>query len=286
MNYYPKNVGDYARDTAGLTQGQHGAYNLLMDAAYATENGIPADEAYGVSKAATPAERKNTDKVLAKYFELRDGRYHQKRIDEEVAAFQSKSGKASTAARKRWGKTVDNPAPDMPTDMRTHMPSQSERNADGDASAMPIQNPESRTPTTAFPVLETSGRAQPPAGEGKNPESHPVAEGRIAGLSALLAKARVSDVQTARPLMERWLSIATDTQITRAVNDACRSRGGQPYQASYLDPIIERIVAEERKAREAAERKLAATQETIATQRAVVPAPKPSDFPKVRTAVG
>lgn len=99
MNYYPHHIGDYAKDTRALSQAEHGAYRLLIDEAYSSENGVDAEEVYAISCAHTAAERKNTDRVLTKFFTLRDGRYYQKRIDEEVVAYRSKSEKAKMAAQ-------------------------------------------------------------------------------------------------------------------------------------------------------------------------------------------
>lgn len=130
MNYYPHHIGDYAKDTRALTQAEHGAYRLLIDEAYSSENGVAADEVYAISCAHSSAERKNTDRVLAKFFTLRDGRYYQKRIDAEVAAYQEKSAKASASAMRRWSKGNANA-------MRTH----TEGTCESDAKPMlPITN--------------------------------------------------------------------------------------------------------------------------------------------------
>jgi uncharacterized protein YdaU (DUF1376 family) len=104
MNYYPHHIGDYAKDTRALSQAEHGAYRLLMDEAYSTENGIDADDIYAIACAHTAQERKNTDRVLSKFFTLRDGRYYQKRIEEEVASYRDKSAKASASAKAKWDK--------------------------------------------------------------------------------------------------------------------------------------------------------------------------------------
>lgn len=85
-------------------------------------------------------------------------------------------------------------------------------------------------------------------------------------------------------MLERWLGQATDSQIVTAVNEACRTKGGTPWQAAYADPIVVRLVEADRKAREAAEAKVAATQAQIAEQReaAAKAVPKPADFPDLR----
>jgi len=130
VNYYPHHIGDYAKDTRALTQGEHGAYRLLIDEAYSSENGIDADEIYAISCAHTATERRNTDRVLAKFFTLKDGRYYQKRIDKEVETYREKSAKASASAMRRWSKGNANA-------MRTHI----EGTCEVDAKPMlPITN--------------------------------------------------------------------------------------------------------------------------------------------------
>ena len=44
MNYYRHYLGDYQRDTAHLSLIEHGAYRCLLDAYYANDGPIPADE--------------------------------------------------------------------------------------------------------------------------------------------------------------------------------------------------------------------------------------------------
>jgi uncharacterized protein YdaU (DUF1376 family) len=130
VNYYPHHIGDYAKDTRALSQAEHGAYRLLIDEAYSSENGVDAEEVYAISCAHTAVERKNTDRVLTKFFTLRDGRYYQKRIDEEVASYQEKSAKASASAMRRWSKGNANAMP-------THNKGTCESDAE---SMLPITN--------------------------------------------------------------------------------------------------------------------------------------------------
>jgi uncharacterized protein YdaU (DUF1376 family) len=41
MNFYKHFLGDYARDTKGLSLLEHGAYRVLLDHNYATEHADP-----------------------------------------------------------------------------------------------------------------------------------------------------------------------------------------------------------------------------------------------------
>lgn len=96
MNYYERHLGDYAKDTAHLSMVEHGAYGLLLDRYYGTEAGIPADQAYRITRARSKEEKTAVDCVLAEFFFLdRDsGVWRNKRADEEIAKYLEKKPKA------------------------------------------------------------------------------------------------------------------------------------------------------------------------------------------------
>jgi hypothetical protein len=98
-----------------------------------------------MAKASTPAQRKAVDQVLAEFFELRDGSYHQKRADSEIARYQDKQRKAKASAEARWSQSGRNA-----NAMRTH----SEGNA--------LQTPDTRHQTEEPDVLRTSSSAESP----------------------------------------------------------------------------------------------------------------------------
>lgn len=104
MHKYDHHVGDYVRDTVGLSMQEDGAYRRLLDQYYATELPLPPDkrEVYRMARATAPAERKAVDYVLARYFELKPDGYHNGRADREIEAFQGKSDNATHAAAVRW----------------------------------------------------------------------------------------------------------------------------------------------------------------------------------------
>lgn len=83
MNYWKRHIGDFARDTAHLSQGQVGAYDLLLDWYYANERPLPSDpeDVYRIARAFTKEERKNA--ARARTFFTAEG--HHKRCDEEIA---------------------------------------------------------------------------------------------------------------------------------------------------------------------------------------------------------
>lgn len=87
MNYYERHLGDYAKDTAHLSMLEHGAYTLLLDRYYATEQGIPADQAHRVARARTKEEKEAVDVVLEEFFRLEDDVWVKGRVEEEIANY-------------------------------------------------------------------------------------------------------------------------------------------------------------------------------------------------------
>jgi uncharacterized protein YdaU (DUF1376 family) len=69
---------------------EHGAYCLLLDRYYGTEQGIPADQAHRLARAKSRDERSAVDAVLAEFFTLQDGIWINGRASREVEKAQSK----------------------------------------------------------------------------------------------------------------------------------------------------------------------------------------------------
>lgn len=156
MNFYQHYLGDYARDTKGLSVMEHGAYRLLLDHNYATEQPVPNDvaELYRIAGAMTPAERKAVDKVADKFFPVNgDGKRHNRRAEEEIARAKEKSAKAKGSAEARWGKAGAQPSgmpSDLLPDVRTHNGGNASQN----------QKPE-KAKTSDAPASEGRGGAAP-----------------------------------------------------------------------------------------------------------------------------
>jgi uncharacterized protein YdaU (DUF1376 family) len=108
VNFYPRHLGDYARDTGHLTMLEHGAYTLLLDRCYATEQGIPADQAHRLARARTDEENAAVDAVLAEFFSLRDGVWMHGRVEREIAAAQARIAAAQENGKK-GGRPPKNP---------------------------------------------------------------------------------------------------------------------------------------------------------------------------------
>ena len=100
MNYYERHLGDYARDTGHLSILEHGAYTLLLDRYYGTEQGIPADQAHRIARARTKDEKAAVDVVLAEFFQLVDGVWINRRAEEEIAKAHVKINAAKENGKK------------------------------------------------------------------------------------------------------------------------------------------------------------------------------------------
>ena len=116
MNFYPRHLGDYARDAGYLSMTEHGAYTLLLDWYYANERPIPRELVYSICKATSRPEKQAAERVLRAFFIWEDDAgWRHKRVDQELQKMQEKRDKAKQSAAARWDANA----------MRTH----SERNA-------------------------------------------------------------------------------------------------------------------------------------------------------------
>lgn len=154
MNYYERHIGDYLKDTAHLSLLEHGIYTRLLDVYYTRETAIPADQVARLIGARSKEEREALEAVLAEFFYLVDGVFHQDRCERKIERFGDKQRKAKASADARW-KGREKPASSNADAMRTHseriqdasaehvgqkMRTHSERNADG----MHSQSPDTR----------------------------------------------------------------------------------------------------------------------------------------------
>lgn len=115
LQWYPRFSGDYLRKTRHLSMLEHGAYNLLMDYYYAYGEPLSANvggkadsnaclmpdhsRIYRICNAATEQERAAVDFVLGEFFNLTDGFYRNKRIDETLQEQREKHQKRVRAGK-------------------------------------------------------------------------------------------------------------------------------------------------------------------------------------------
>lgn len=135
MHFYSQNIGDYRRDTMGLSPLEHGIYRILMDTYYLTEKPLDLNiedlmRSHSVRNA---DEMRAFDYVLTKYFIKTESGYRNKRCELEIEAYHAKSNKAAGSAKSRWNKVKQEKEANA---MRTH----SERIANGMLTQEPINS--------------------------------------------------------------------------------------------------------------------------------------------------
>lgn len=146
MNYYERHLGDYAKDTAHLSILEHGVYSLLLDRYYGTEQGIPADQAYRVSRARSDDERAAVDVVLSEFFELQDGVWINRRAEEEIAKAQLKIKAAQENGKKGGRPRKVSAGNDLGSENETqHKPSGFSLGSENETQQKAHQTPDTNT---------------------------------------------------------------------------------------------------------------------------------------------
>ena len=113
-SFMPFFVGDYLRDTMTLTRSEHGGYMLLL-MAYWAHGGPLADNDRHVAAIAhaSTAEWRNLRPILSRFFDVREGHWHHKRVDHElnkaVEAYERRkqAGALGNASAKRVARNAD-----------------------------------------------------------------------------------------------------------------------------------------------------------------------------------
>lgn len=116
MNYYSHNIGDYAQATAHLSLVEDAIYSRLLRRYYAEEQPI-VDNLQQVFRwvgARTEDEREAAGQVLSEFFVLRDGHWHNKRADVEIAAYHVKAETAKANGRRGGRPRQGERSPEQP----------------------------------------------------------------------------------------------------------------------------------------------------------------------------
>lgn len=109
MNYYKRHIGDYAKKAGHLSPLEHGVYTLLLDAYYDREQAPTKAEAIRITRCRSTEEIAALEAVLGDFFVEREGRYTQRRVEEEFAKAEvqaranSENGKQGGRPRKPKG---------------------------------------------------------------------------------------------------------------------------------------------------------------------------------------
>jgi uncharacterized protein YdaU (DUF1376 family) len=110
--WMPLYVGDYLRDTSRLTTEQHGAYLLLIFDYWSSGQPLPDDDAQlALITRLSPEKWHQLRPSLARFFQVVDGVWRHKRVDQELAKAQAitdaRRDGGRKGAEKRWGSGRD-----------------------------------------------------------------------------------------------------------------------------------------------------------------------------------
>lgn len=224
MNYYEHHLGDYAKDTGHLSMLEHGAYRLLLDRYYSTEEGIPAAQAYRLARARSEEERQAVDVVLGEFFELVEGVWINGRAEEEIAKAKVRIDAAKSNG-KLGGRPKKKPA----------------------GSEMETQKKAHQAPDTSKPLCSQAASTTLTEGAREDAVSPPPAQSdpihrRAIELTAMLRQ-RGASLQASDPRVIRWAQTAvSDAQALLALERAQQRRhdegSAQPINAGLLDSIL------------------------------------------------
>jgi uncharacterized protein YdaU (DUF1376 family) len=222
MNYWERHIGDYARDAGHLTMLEHGAYTLLLDRYYSTEQPIPEDQAHRICRARTKEERAAVDAVLDEFFSLLDGHWINGRAAREVVKAQTKIEAARTNGAKGG-------RPKVKVEVTQEKPTGLLLGSVGETQSKALQTPDSIHQTKETPPYprKRGQVSEFPPGFDRFWQAYPRKADKPAACKAF-ARARVDDA-----LLERMLSaIAAQAMTPQWAKD-----GGQfvPLPATWLN---------------------------------------------------
>lgn len=152
MNFYKRHLGDYAKDAGHLSMLEHGAYTLLLDRYYTTEEPIPSRaDAYRVCRARTKDERAAVDTILEEFFLTDSEAFLNRRAEEEIAR-ASHQRSVNQELGKRGGR---------PRKTESVIESKTESVSVGEPNRNPSQTPDSRLHKPEIPKPKSSAIALP-----------------------------------------------------------------------------------------------------------------------------
>lgn len=100
MNYYQFHISDWALHTSHLTLEEEAVYRRLLDYYYDTESPIPEKTQPVIRRLRLGSYEVIVDSILAEFFVLDSGFYHNLRADQEIKTYHDKAERARENGRK------------------------------------------------------------------------------------------------------------------------------------------------------------------------------------------
>lgn len=231
MNYYERHLGDYAKDTAHLSMLEHGAYTLLLDRYYATEEGIPKDQAHRVARARSKEERAAVDAVLAEFFVLDQGIWTNRRAKEEVEKAHKRIMASKINGRKGGRPKKE---PDTYSGITQQEP---DRFISGYETQ--TRNKAYQSPDTMYQTIESS-LTQVIQHKG----NLTLSDDRHRQIMILLQESGVRPVSVKHTQTIDWASnpAVTDEILLAAIERARQYKPDSTISPAYLKPIIQQLI--------------------------------------------
>lgn len=221
MNFYKRHLGDIAKACGHLSQGQMGAYDLLLDWLYSNEKPLPASRVAmcRIARAEKKQERSNVDFIISEFLTLTPEGYTQKRVMEEIAKANEQAEVNRRIAEEREAKRR----------ARIEHASCNEPSNDSCTNGQPSQTPDTRhqTPEKEKKKIHPPAPPVPPADAGSKSIS---AQDLVAeGVEEAVAKDWI------------WLRKAKRAPLTRTALDGIK-REAKKANITFPDAI--RMAAE------------------------------------------
>lgn len=166
MNYYKFNIGDYAAATRHLTMLEHGAYRLLLDLYYTTEQPIPLDLKAATRKAGARSDDEiaAVETVLREFFEETPSGWVHSRCETEIATYQQKA-----ETNREIGKRGGRPKKETQT-VPSANPEKTQTVSENNPQETLTKNQEPLTNTTTDVVVESALRSPTPRAARLSPD--------------------------------------------------------------------------------------------------------------------
>lgn len=225
MNYYSRNLGDYAKDAGYLSALGHGIYTLLIDWYYGAERPIPHEDAHDIAKV-SPEE---VAPILRKFFQRDGDVWRHKRIDAEIAAYRDKSEKAKAAGRSGGLAKAKQEPSERQADAK-HSPS------DRLANQEPITKKEQKPPYIPQGGNEAGEQAKEPKPKAVTLKTY-LAECGKAGEAPVPEDDAVWRHAEATGLPDEFLHLAWGVFESRYVDTSQRQAAGRGWRQKFRNAV-------------------------------------------------
>jgi len=216
QHWYPFYWGDYSSKTLHLTQGQHGAYLLLLRYIYTTEKPIPDKHRFSIARALLEQEQHDVDFVLSEFFTLEGGAWVNSRaidVIEQTNAKYEKRVRAGTIGGKSKASNARAMLQQNPSNARAML-----QQNPSNARAMLEQNPSNALVTTTTTTTK----------ESKKPDS---AKAALWGLCRNYLGERKMSV------VGKWVKAHGEVKVYQSVLEAQKKQVADPV--AYITRILE-----------------------------------------------